>query len=198
MEKVEIISLKKNEIKYIVKIKKRNFFPITIFLIGVLLCFFLSSNLTELKNNIAYVYNPVNSLFNDNSPAIFTSINALEKENLSFVIPVRGGKYNISNDGTLSIIITDSIMVNSIEAGVVEDIGITNNGIKYIKIIHCLNVLSIIENVDILGVAKGDIIKKGQDIATAKVGDTVTLRIIDNDVQVSNIKIQESKIIWQK
>ena len=51
---------------------------------------------------------------------------------------------------------------------------------------HCVDICSLIENVDILGVAIGDVVKKGQDIATAKegysfVGWTLNGEIVDFD-----------------
>ena len=88
-------------------------------------------------------------------------------------------------------------MVGACEAGIVEEVGTTNDGIKYIKIKHCLDIYSLIENVDMIGVAKGEVVKRGQDIATAKTGNTVTLRLFEGDTQLTNIKVEQSKIIWQ-
>ena len=95
------------------------------------------------------------------------------------------------------MVVNNSIMVKATEGGVVEEVGTTLDGVKYIKLKHALDVHSVVENLDIVGVAEGDIIKKGQDIATAKVGESIVLKLYLGDSQITNIKINQSKIIWE-
>ena len=54
-----------------------------------------------------------------------------------------------------------------------------------------------VENIDIIGVSEFETVKKGQDIATAKVGEKVTFKIYENDNIVKNLKINQSKITWE-
>ena len=198
--KVQILSIKKNQI--ICKVKQRKLrlvMPLCSFLVVGFVAFFTlgGTSISQICNSMCYIYNPVNSLYSDNSNIIFTSANAIDRESLNFVIPITGSEYSVKSSGDIRIVVDKSIMVKSIENGVVDEIGVTLDGIKYIKVLHCMNIYSLIENVGIVGVEEGDVIKKGQDIATAREGDVVTLKIFDGDIQLSNIKINQSKIICE-
>lgn len=192
--RVVVLSLTKNEI--IVKTKKKRVnksiyvnssLLIIIAIIG--LCLFNDS----VSKNFISVYNPVNSLYSDNSNIVFTS-GSVDK--LDFSLPILGAQVNCV-DGVIEFVAMKSIMVVAPENGVVMDIGDTLDGIKYIKIKHSENVYSVIENLDIIGVSKNDLIKKGQDIATAKIGNKVIMKIYEEDNRVRNLNIDKSKIIWQ-
>jgi DNA-binding protein len=95
------------------------------------------------------------------------------------------------------LVVNNSIMVKSSESGVVEEVGVSLNGVKYIKIKHCLDVQSVIENVDIIGVQEGEIVKKGQDIATAVEGQKIVMKLYVQDVKLTNIELNQSKIVWE-
>jgi len=147
---------------------------------------------------MVYVYNPVNSLYNDTSNVIFTSsAMTLEKDSLDFIIPIKGSLIDIDSDGTISFAVDKSIMVMSPESGVVDEISISNDGIKYIKIRHTLEMYTIIQNLDIVGVSVGEAVKKGQDIAIAKEGSIVKMQILENNIPLIQLKINQSKIVWK-
>jgi hypothetical protein len=146
--------------------------------------------------NFRSVFNPVNSLYNDNSGIVFTDGNILS-EKLNFTIPIVSSQMEILPDGTIDFIVKNSIMVKALEGGYIDAVGVSNDGFKYIKIIHNEEYFSIISNVDIVGVSSGDLIVRGKDIATSKIGDVVSLRIYRNGVQVSNLNVVGSKIICQ-
>lgn len=195
-KKVVVLSLTKNEIIIKYKKKKRSMHSISVYVsIGIIvglvgICF---SN-SFLSGQMAYVYNPVNSLYSDNSNVIFTSGSVVGK--LEFSLPILGAVVE-NNNGVLQFTIGKSIMVMAPEGGVVSECGSTLDGIKYIKIKHNESICSVIENVDILGVSQFEVVKKGQDIATAKVGEKVNLKIYENDVLIQNLVINQSKITWQ-
>jgi len=147
---------------------------------------------------MVYVYNPVNSLYNDTINVIFTSsAMTLEKDSLDFIIPIKGSLIDIDSDGTISFAVDKSIMVMSPESGVVDEISISNDGIKYIKIRHTLEMYTIIQNLDIVGVSVGEAVKKGQDIAIAKEGSIVKMQILENNIPLIQLKINQSKIVWK-
>lgn len=201
MKKAEIIKITKKEIKIIKKKHKKRYLLGTLFAISiVLICNFVitGDDLKSLITRVNYVYNPVNSLYSDNSSAIFTSGALIEKEALNFIIPIKTASFNVEDNGEMIFNVVNSIMVMACEDGVVEDTGFTLDGVKYIKIKHTMSVYSLIENVNIVGVAKGDVVKKGQDIATAIQGSQVKLKLYENENIVSNIKINQSKIVWGK
>ena len=196
---VMILSITKNEIT-ILKKKKRNpraFLPV-IFISFFVLCFATNINfLTEFKENILRVCSPVSSLYNDNSGVVFTNGGVLEKDTVNLILPIKGATYEILEDGTVEFVVQKSIMVSSCDSGVVIDAGVSLDGVKFVTIKHNASVTTKIENIEILGVEVGETVKSGQDIATAKVDKIVRLRVYQNDVQVSNLKISKSKILWE-
>ena len=201
MKKAEIICLKRNEIKKLKKRYKKRYMIGSLFAISLMLIinFVLTGDsLQSLMARVSYVYNPVNSLYNDNSSAIFTSGAILEKEALNFIIPIKTTNYQVETTGELFFDVVNSVMVMACEDGVVQEVGVTLDGVKYIKIKHTMSVYSILENVDIVGVVEDDIVKKGQDIATSIQGAKIKLKIYENDMIVSNLKINQSKIVWER
>lgn len=198
--RVEILSIKKNIIVY-KKREKRIFnivFPLCILSLIVIMVgsYFRRTVINEVVSNMCYIYNPVNTLYSDNGSIVFASVGIVSKESLDFVVPIVTTEAEVENNGNINFMVANSIMVKSIENGVVEEVGVTNDGIKYVVIAHNPDVYSVVENLDILGVEKGDIVKRGQDISTAKVGEYVTVKIFDGGAQVNNLKINQSKIVW--
>jgi hypothetical protein len=196
---VEILSIKRNEITYKTARSGVKFIiPICIIIVIGFVSFFSinGASITQICNSMCYIYNPVNTLYGDTGNIIFTSLYSISKESLDFTLPVVSAKVQLSTNGDVEMIVGDSIMVKATESGVVEDVGVTLDGIKYIRISHSLDVDSVVENLDIIGVKIGDIVKKGQDIATAKEGSVVRLKLYDMDTQTINIKIDKSKIVW--
>lgn len=200
MKRVQILSIKENTIRVKVKSARNSILVplcLSTTIMFMLLFSFGGSNIKEVGSNMAYLYSPLNSLYNDSSSVAFASA-MLDKENVDFVLPMGGTVAQVGENGDICLVVNNSIMVKSCESGVVEDVGITLDGVKYIKIMHTMDIYSIVENVNIVGVAKGDIVKKGQDIATALEGETITLRLFNKGSQINNIKINQSKIVWEK
>lgn len=199
MRKVKVLSIKKNVIKVKVRTAKMSLLvPLCVATtIMFMLLFSLGDgNIKEVGSNMAYIYNPVNSLYNDNSGIVFASA-MIDRESVDFVLPMSGTVAEVGENGDIYLVVNNSIMVKSCESGVVDEVGVSLDGVKYIKIRHCLDMYSIIENVNIVGVAEGNIVKRGQDIATAIEGEKITLKIYLQDCQISNIKINQSKILWE-
>lgn len=196
---VEIFGLKENKIVYKKVAKKQGVIvPISLaFIVIILVCFSFGGDfIKDIGDNVAYVFNPVNSLYSDNSELIFTSGSLVEKNSLDFIVPIKSD--NVTCLGSsIDFVCTNSIMVMAVEGGVVREVGVTLDGTKYIKIQHSAEVESIIENVDIVGVAIGNIVKRGQDIATARVGDTISLKVIDKGVSVENLRVNHSRVLWK-
>ena len=199
--KVQILSVNRNVI--VVKVPQRAY-HITISLCSMILCSLVmifaigGTSFKDVGRSMCYIYNPVNSLYSDNSGIVFASVNAVNKESLNFSIPIAGAKSRVDNTGAIIITVGSSIMVKACEAGVVESVGESLDGKKYVKVLHCLDVSSVIENIDVVGVEVGDIVKKGQDIATAKEGSEVVLWIRESGEVLKNLQINQSKIVWEK
>lgn len=198
--RAQILSVKQNFI--VARSRKRNkSIPLmsicSFVIVAILLCLSIESiGISQIASSMCHVYNPVNSLYSDNSSLVFANA-GMVTNNTDFTLPIVSGKYEVLGNGDIVIDVVNSIMVKAIEGGYIEDIGITNDGIKYIRIMHTLDVHSFIENVDIIGVNKYEKVKKGQEIATAKVGEKVTVKLFCYGSKVTNIKINQSKIIWK-
>lgn len=197
--KVQILSIEKREIIIKKRKSKKPFVFMTLSLIICIVLFFASNNslFVDIKESIIKAYNPVSSLYNDNGKIVFTNGEVSEKELTSLMLPIKSASCEILSDGTIEFLVGNSIMVTSCESGKVSDIGQTLNSIKYIEITHKNNVKTIVAGVEIIGVKEGDIVKSGQDIATARVGEKITLKIFQNDSQLNKITISKSKIIWE-
>lgn len=196
-KRVAILNIKKNEITVKIKKKSRVHFGMCLIIIMAFVLSF-SFGSSEIKNigfSMSQIYNPVSSLYNDNSDVIFTN-GTITGEMLGFYVPIIAN-YEIDQSGTITFEISNSIMVKASEAGVIEDIGVTNNGIKYIKIKHSNNIYTLTENIDIIGVQRGEIVKRGQDIATASQGAKVYFQIYKDNKKIPNIKIESTKIVWE-
>lgn len=201
MKKAEIIKLTKKEIKIISHKSRKKIFLGGLLAVSIALIanfVVMGDDLKSMISRVAHVYNPVNSLYSDNSNAIFTSGIIQDKELLNFIIPIKSSSYEMISDGSISFSVVNSIMVMASEDGVVEDVGFTIDGVKYIKIKHSLNIYSIVENVNIVGVVSGDVVKKGQDIATAIQGTKISFKLYENDMIITNLKVNQSKILWEK
>ncbi|MBE5757538.1 MAG: hypothetical protein E7345_01225 [Clostridiales bacterium] len=191
MKNVEILNLTKQEIKYTIKLKRNKDKAFKVFVMSIS-CIFVLTFVSINVYNLIGAINPVNSLYRDNSGVVFTDADVLSSP--TFFIPIKGD-FELLKDGTINFIVGNSIMVKAIENGVIEDVTSSNDGIKYIKINHGKGWSSVICNVDIVGVKGGDIVTRGKDIATAKLGQTISLRIYLDGVQVSNLSIAGSKIL---
>lgn len=200
MKKVQILSIKQNTIR--VKVKSAKTSILVPFCMATTIMFMIlfslgDGNIKQVGSNMAYIYSPVNSLYSDNSGVAFASA-MLDRESVDFVLPMGGTVAQVEDNGDITLVVNGSIMVKSCESGVVSEVGTTLDGVKYIKILHALDIYSVVENVNIVGVAKGDIVKKGQDIATAQEGEIITLKLFSQGSQITNIKVNQSKIVWEK
>lgn len=196
---VQILSIKKNEIILKSKNKKHRLIIMPIIFISFFIVCFATNNslFGEFRDNIIKAYNPVSSLYNDNSKSIFTNGDLLEKDTANLTLPIKGASYEINSDGAIDFVVGNSIMVMACDSGIVDKVSTSLDGKKYVKIAHKNGIKTIVIGVDIVGVKKGDIVKSGQDIATVNSGKKITLEIWQNDVQVTNLKIIKSKIVWE-
>ena len=192
IESLKVVSLVQNKYNYRVfkrKIYKPNLvFCCAIFLVLITSLFSLKyykNNYTsDIISTISYITNPVNPLYSDMGDIVFTSNNKLYKLDSKvseFGSPVVYNSYNINEDGVEFLV--SGPLLKSVQQGVVEDIYIIGNNIKCVKVKHSRNVYSVIENVDVLGVNIGALVKQGQKIGTVKDNSTIKLSIFENGEQ---------------
>lgn len=199
---VEIISVKKNYIKYKMKSSGQVQNLIVCFLLFFALTlsysyikYFSGKNQNSYYQNIVTVCNPVGNLYSDMTNSIFTSAN-IKNDELKFFIPIKGINHSI-NGGEITFEVGQNIMIYSMENGIVIDTYLNVLNKKCIKIQHNKNVYSVIENIDVLGVVKNQTVKKGQEIATAKTGEKLIAKIYQNNNVITSLNIVKNEIICE-
>lgn len=204
----EIVNLYKHQIVHIKEKKKRftiKTFALSLAFILLVGCAFgLKYIFTDygkvLSSAISYIYDPVNPLYNDMGHIIFTNSNAFQEFNVikdvSLIVPINTIKMQVE-DNFISFEITSSVMVFASASGVVTVVSNLENGSKYIEIKHSKNISTRYENIDIAGVVPGEVVKSGQEIATAKFGSVVKFTVLKDGEPVSNLKVVQNKIVWE-
>ena len=205
---LNVINLYKHNIVYNKVEKKRhlNLLMVAIIFVAVTVLAFGSTLLfggykETLAGVISYVYNPINPLYNDSSNIVFTSNLTYNQYNVEkdveFLVPVITNKITFEQ-ASITFEITDSVLVTASADGVVENVGTLESGAKYILIKHSKSLNTRYENVDIAGVVPGDEVHAGQDIATAKVGATVSFVVLYQNEPVENLVVRQNLVIWEK
>ena len=188
--KVEIISLKKNEFIYKKINKKRRALVYSFALIGVLSLLTITGKvfLTKAEDQILMsALNPIYSPYVQTGNTVFTNAYQLESKELNFVAPVNFKDYEVYNNEIVFEILGDNI-VSAIEDGVVIDINTTTDNVKFIKVLHCDNYVSVYEGIDVCGVSVGQKIDKSARIGTAKASEIkLSLYKDNNALLVDNI-----------
>jgi hypothetical protein len=202
---LKVINLYKHYVVY-KNTSKRNKFEfvaicvmfLTLTLLSFAINFYNTGFSDAMQTTVSYFKNPINPLYSDLGHIIFTSCDAViynTEKNVNLIVPVLSSKTTVNNDN-LEFIIVDSIMVMASEDGVVEEVGTQANGQKFIKIKHSKSIETRYSNIDIAGVVPGEIVKSGQDIATAKVGEIVRFTVLKNGSVAVGLKINKNKVEW--
>ena len=189
--KVEIISLKKNEVIYKKKHKKYNTITTICLMLSVLVVLVASGKLylnSYDSNAIISSLNPIYSPYVETGNMIFTDSDYdLVSKELNFVAPVNFKDYEIFENEIVFEVLGDNV-IKAIEDGVVVEINSTNNDVKFIKILHCDNYVSVYEGIDVCGVSVGQKIDKSARIGTAKASEIkLSLYKDNNALLVDNI-----------
>lgn len=192
MKKVEIINLYKHNVVY-KNIKNINIKRFAISLCVCVVTVFSFCYLNIVNTSVGQsvkTFNPISELYRDVEVASFVSSGSI-----NFVVPIKTEKYKINSDN-IEFNVLSSIVVYSPANGVVDEVGDVDQGVKYIKIKHADKLYSTIKNVNVVGVKRGDIVKQGKTIATAKEGDVVVFYIEKEGDIVNGLYLNKSFIKW--
>ena len=191
MKRLNIVNLYKHNIVY-KNIKHRQ---INLLIMSLIICmvsifsFVYMYNVNDVVHDSAKVFNPISELYRDVEVASFVN------GNFSFIVPIKTDQYVIG-DNSIEFKVGSSIMVYAPANGVIESIDRSNR--KTIKIKHSENVFSVISNVEIVGVKIGEIVKQGKEIATAKVGETLTFSIEKDGRYINGLYLNKSYVKWKE
>lgn len=204
---LQIINLYRHNIVYVTKVKKNILKSYSFVLAFMLICavafsisFIQGEYYKALQTTINYIYNPVNPLYNDLGHIIFTSNSKYNEYNIekdvTTIVPIISSKLKAEQDH-IAFEVAESVMVMAAADGVVETVDTTADGTRYLEVKHSKSITTRYENVDIAGVVPGDIVKQGQDIATAKTGETVKFYVLKSGKALTNLTINKNKVEWQ-
>ena len=202
VHKVEITNLHKNSITYLErrkhkrKIKAYSFLILLLPILAIVcLRFYSGNNINDIYMNVCNLYNPIYSPYSETGSITFAGYTFVDNIE-DFELPIVSSDIDIDDNGTVIAKIKESILVKSIADGVVERI-YEQDGVNIVRILYGKDIAAEYHNIDVLGVNVGNIVEKGKEIGTAKIGDSIKLKIYLSDKQVKGLKIENNKIVWQ-
>lgn len=202
MKKLQIVCMYQNNIIFKNqknKLKQKTIISSIIFCVLIFSCCYFKivggSSANTWYDSVQSVYNPTSQLYSNESEVVFTNNANLLVSSGSFNLPVVSGEITVS-ENKIYIVPNGSIVVETPCPGVVEETGVTNDGKKYIKIKHTAKIYSIIENVETVAVSKGQILKRGDKIATASENKTIVVSVYKNKKLIENLRVEDNKIVW--
>ena len=202
MKKLQIVNMYKNNIVYKNnknKLRKNTLVSSVVFCLLIFSCCYVKiiggSGVNDWYSDVSSVYNPISKLYNNDDNLIFTDSDNIITNNNGFVLPLMSSQVSVVN-GQIEIMPIENIMVVAPSGGIVEEVGKTSDGRKYLKIKHSSKISSIVEGVHTYGVEKGNIVKRGDKIATAFYGEKVFFSIYKNGKSVENLRFENNKLLW--
>ena len=128
---------------------------------------------TPFTNKVLYTVQsifkkPTDELFDDGSKVFFVAwlLNIPTDDGvLDFVSPVKHS--DVSKEGKDLVIQNAGKVVYATERGKVSKLEYNESGLKYMEITHPNGVISTYDNLDFVGVVTGDVVTKGQLIASS-------------------------------
>ena len=99
------------------------------------------------------------------------------------------------NGNELIFVVQDDLTLIAPESGVITEVTTNNAGSKNIKILHSKSCVSVIKNINILGVNYLNYVLIGQKIGSLKNGSEVQLQLFIEGVE-QNLQVVDNKIVW--
>lgn len=201
---VEITNVYKNrDIEYRVlkqRYNKRIYSMIIMIVVPILvlgcIAIYSESSLKDIYHNVCNLYNPIYSPYAETGSITFAGAFDYENDYDDIEMPILSSDIRIDNDGTIIAKVKESILIKSVLDGVVESIT-ESDGVKVVRIIYSDSIAVDYINLDVAGVNVGNIVKKGKEIGTAKLGSEVSFKVYYNNHQIDGIKIENNKLVWQ-
>ena len=202
MKKLLIINMYQNNIlhkDYKNKLRKNTVISSVVFCVLLFCCSYVKivggSSVNEWYTEVSSVYNPITKLYNEEDNMIFTNNDNIIISNGVFVLPLFSSKVDIVNN-QIEIMPIENIMVVAPCAGIIEEIGKTSEGKKFIKIKHSTKITSVIEGLETFGVEKGNVVKQDETIATAGCKNKIVFTVFKNGKNVENLRIDKNHVLW--
>ncbi|MBQ9792109.1 MAG: hypothetical protein IJW28_05990 [Clostridia bacterium] len=176
-------------------VKKISFILISFALILVMGVGIINNEHIDLINNIAYIFNPITSLYSDKNDLQFTwSENYVDDSSVKYTLPLLSNDIKIV-DGNVIIKSMSNAIIKPIEKGVVIEKSEDLQGVRYVKIKHSENTFSIIENLDVITVNELDLVDKNTILGTSKINENIILSIYHNNEKIKDISLNKNMVI---
>lgn len=191
MRGLPIINLYKHNIvhKNIKKINQKNFILSLIMFVVITGSLLYLTRVNSYVNDLVTNANPISELYREVDYLSFVDVSST-----NIIAPIKTDE-TTQNSNNIEFKVVASIMIYAPANGVV--VGINNGHNKSIKIRHASDLYSIIENVDIIGVKVGDVVKQGKEIATAEIGSKIKLMIEYKNKIVEGIYLNKNFVKWK-
>ncbi len=195
---MQITNLYKHNIKYInvCKIQTRQTVKSFAVFVMLLLCVgYMGVVNADYFSAMQSVVAPFEQLYNDTADIIFANTSGILSKDLKIILPIKCNSYEII-DGSINMVVGDNIMLISPENGVVKQTGDLLTGGKFIVITLANNFECMLENIDVIGVKEGDIVKKGKDIATCTKDKVIKMTLFENGQKLTISNINKNYVQW--
>ena len=201
LHNVQITKVYKNNIEYNTlkkKVNKKLYSMLLLLMVPVLamgcLRLYSETTLKDIYTNVCNLYNPIYSPYAETGNILFAG--NFEDNIIDLELPIISSVVKVEDDGTIVAMVKESILVKSVADGVVINLEVID-GVKCVKIMYSDSVSVEYINLDVIGVQEGNIVKRGKEIGTAKLGEEVKFKAYFNDKQIKGITIENNKIVWQ-
>ena len=178
----------------------RNYSVLALLILPILalacLKIFSGTELNGIYKNACNLYNPIYSPFVETGNMTFAWNYTFSNDINDFDLPIVSSDITVLEDGTIIAKVKESIMVKSVADGVVTKIE-EKDGVKSVTIAYSNDLSVKYVNIDVLGVNEGNIVERGKQIGTAKIGEEMQFKAYMGDKQLNSFKIENNKIIWQ-
>lgn len=179
---------------FVITLKKVIFCAVLVALIFLHFCLFF----TNSKYNYVvkcFTYDLVNSFSSDKklyeqSDNNLYFVSTVEK--IIFKMP-SNNEYEINN-GVLTFKNGQNLIVKSSGMGIVKDVGLLENGLKFVEILHG-EIIARYENLSVVGVSEKNFVDT-QEIIGSVSNEKLVFKFLKNDKVLNNFQIKESEIIW--
>lgn len=187
-------------------VKKRTilvFFVVFLLIFTHFLCYFnVSGYKTTIKNIFSGVINAFNpdDIVSEEDNNFFFVFNINEYINLGSQKPLLtmpSDEEVVIENGVVTFKIKENLTIKSAGAGIVRDVGILENGLKYIEIRHSGNIVTRYENLKIVGVGINFNVRKISIVGTCEAETDFIFKIYKNNKLIEEIEIENGEITWQ-
>lgn len=164
-------------------------------------CYFNFSQYQTIVNSVSEnFFNSFNNGKTNKDNNIFFVSNQSNYKNLGKTLPSltlpNSSEYTLEN-GVFTFNLTQDFIIKCAGIGIVKQVGILENGLKFVEIMHSANIITRYENLKIVGVGIDYNLKNIHIIGTGLEDTPLVFKILKNNKILENYSIENGEIKWQ-